>query len=168
MRKLFPVIIIVMLISFVLITSKIFDILPKGSSALPILLVLELILILMAALYYLGFRFSSKNFGAVLSFGLIGALVVYVFYSFKLYSTPVLSIMVIGALLASVMLLWPAKDKSVRYYAGVGVLGVLGGTLIYYRFRDLSWISILLGIMTAVLIISLSLLLEEEDEKIAS
>lgn len=168
MRKLFPAILIIVLISFSLITSKLFGILPKGREALPILVSLELILIAIAGFYYVGFRFTSRNFGSVISVFIIGGLVVYIFYSFKLYSAPIISIIVIGSLLASVLLLWPAEDRTFRYYAGVGILGALGGALIYYKFMDLSWISILLGIMTAVLIVSLSLLLEEEDEKATS
>lgn len=165
MRRLIPVIILIILNSFALVIFKLNGMLPNNSTALLILLSLELILIGLSGFYYIGFRFDENNTGIVISSILIGVLIAYVFYSFKLYSTPIISILVLGSFFTATFLLWASEEKTLRYYLGILTLGATGGTLIYHRFMDLSWISIMLGIMTAVLIISLSLLLEEEDEK---
>lgn len=168
MRKLLPVTLIILFTSLVLLFSKLSGVLPENNDALRIIIFLELLLILFAALNYFNFKITEKNVGPVVFVLIMAGLLAYVFYSFKLYSMPVFGFLVLACILASLILLWNAKDKSVRYYLGIVILGILGGGLITYRFWDLSYISILLGIMTSVLIISLSLLLEEEDEKPSS
>ena len=168
MRKLLPVTLIILFTSHVLLFSNMSGVLPENNDALRIIIFLELLLILFAALNYFNFKITEKNVGPVVFVLIIITLLAYVFYSFKLYSMPVFGFLVLACILASLILLWNAKDKSVRYYLGIVILGILGGGLITYRFWDLSYISILLGIMTSVLIISLSLLLEEEDEKPSS
>ncbi|HNR44260.1 MAG TPA: hypothetical protein PKH80_03760 [Methanofastidiosum sp.] len=165
MKKLAPVTLIVLFTSLLLIFSKLSGALPENSEALRIIIALELILIFFAALNYFNVKITKKNSGSVISIFVILGLLIYVFYSFKLYSIPVFGLLVVACILGSLIFLWDAKEKSFRYYLGIAILGILGGALITYRFWDLSWISILLGIMTAVLIISLSILLEEEDEK---
>ncbi|MCC7573677.1 MAG: hypothetical protein KO464_09900 [Candidatus Methanofastidiosum sp.] len=165
MRKLLPVTSIVLFTSLVLLFSKLTGALPENSDALNIIIILEMLLIFFAALNYFNFKITEKHIGTVVFALIMIALLAYVFYSFKLYSMPVFGLLVLACIFGSLILLWDAKEKSFRYYLGIVILGVLGGGLITYRFWDLSWISILLGIMTAILIISLSILLEEEDEK---
>jgi hypothetical protein len=148
-----------------MLLSKLTGALPENTEALRIIIVLEILLIFFAALNYLNVKITEINSGSAISTFIIAGLLIYVFYSFKLYSIPLFGFIVLACIFASLVLLWDAKEKSFRYYFGIAFLGILGGMLITYRFRDLSWISILLGIMTAVLIISLSILLEEEDEK---
>jgi len=165
MKKLVPVTLIVLFTSLLLLFSKLSGALPENTDAMRIIIALELILIFFAALHYLNFKITKKSSGSVISVFVIIGLLIYVFYSFKLYSMPVFGLLVLACIFGSLILLWDAKEKSFRYYFGITILGILGGGLITYRFWNLSWISILLGVMTAVLIISLSLLLEEEDEK---
>jgi len=165
MKKLVPVTLIVLFTSLVLLFSKLSGALPENTEALRIIIVLEMLLIFFATLNYFNFKITEKNSGSVISIFVIIGLLIYVFYSFKLYSIPVFGLLVLACIFGSIILLWDAKEKSFRYYLGIAILGILGGGLITYRFWNLSYISILLGIMTAVLIISLSILLEEEDEK---
>ena len=165
MRKLVPVTLIVLFASFVLLFSKLSGALPENTEALRIIIALEFLLIFFAGLDYLNIKLTRKNIGSFVFMGIILGLVIYIFYSFNLYSMPIVGLLVGGCLFGAFILLWNAKEKSFRYYFGIIVLGILGGALITYRFWNLSWISILLGVMTVVLIISLSILLEEEDEK---
>ena len=165
MHKLVPVTIIVLFTSLLLIFSKLSGALPDNTDALRIIIVLEMLLIFFAGLNYFNIKVTEKNIGSFIFMGIILGLVIYIFYSFNLYSMPIVGLLVVVCLFGAFILLWNAKEKTFRYYFGIIVLGILGGALITYRFWDLSWISILLGVMTAVLIISLSILLEAEDEK---
>jgi hypothetical protein len=168
MNRLLPATLIIILTSIALIIFKINGTLPRNNTALLVVLILQIALVVVSGTYYLGFRITSNNSGLLLSVAIIGALIAYIIYSFKLYDAPVVTILILAVLAVAIMFLWPSEEKSAAYYIGITILGFLGGGLIYYRFKDLSWISVLLGVMTAVLIISLSLLLEEENEEVSS
>lgn len=168
MQKLNPAVLTVLAVSVALLTLNIYNLLPKEGSGPLTLLILQLFLILVSGAYYFGLRFNRGAIDPLISITLISVVLLYVYRSFDLYSSPVLTVGSLILILAALALLWNSGEKTLRHYAGTTLLGVLGGGLIYFRFSDLSYISILLGVMTAVLIISLSLLMEEEDEKAPS
>ena len=89
MRKLLPVTLIILFTSLVLLFSKLSGVLPENNDALRIIIFLELLLILFAALNYFNFKITEKNVGPVVFVLIMAGLLAYVFYSFKLYSMPV-------------------------------------------------------------------------------
>jgi len=150
--------------SFILIISKIIRILPKNNPALLTVIVLELLLILVACLYYTHIKINIEKIHLFIPPLIILSTFLYLFYSFKLYSFLPLTLLVSFGLFLSISILGKEEEKSLQYYFGIGLLGVLGGGLITYRFWGLSEISLLLGLMSTLIVIYVSLILGDEDE----
>lgn len=63
---------------------------------------------------------------------------------------------------------WRKRIREIvtrKDYVMIGVFGVVGGMIVWYKTKEIGWLSYLISVISGILIILLSILILEEDEE---